>query len=107
MRLVALLLFPALFTVLLRAQESTGSITGRIFDATGSAVSGAEITATQTENGMTRKAKSGRDGSYTFSHLPIRPYQLTASHTRIQKSVEQGMQPHRSRHVGPDIPPHV
>src|SRR5260221_497718 len=104
MRLVALLLFPALFTVMLGAQESTGSITGRIFDATGSAVSGAEVTATQTETGMTRKAKSGRDGAYTFPNLPIGPYQLTASHTGFKKSVEKGMQLHVSEHLGQDIP---
>src|SRR5712691_10166246 len=49
MRLAALFLFLALFAGLLGAQESTGSIIGRIFDPTGSAISGAEVTATQAE----------------------------------------------------------
>jgi hypothetical protein len=104
MRLAALLLFLALFTSLLGAQESTGSIIGRIFDPTGSAISGAEVTATQAETGVTRKAKSGSDGSYTFPNLPIGPYQLTASHTGFKKSVEKGVQLHVSEHLGHDIP---
>src|SRR5262249_25434062 len=104
MRLASLLLFLTPFTGLLDSQESTGSIAGRIFDGTGSAISGAEVTATQTETGVTRKAKSGSDGSYTFPNLPIGHYQLTASHTGFKKSVERGVQLHVSEHLGHDIP---
>ena len=104
MRLAALFLLLALFTGLLGAQESTGSITGRIFDTTGSAIAGAEVTATQTETGVTRKAKSGSDGSYTFPNLPIGHYQLTASHNGFKKSFEKGVQLHVSEHLGHDIP---
>src|SRR2546429_5591838 len=104
MRLPALLLFLTLFAGVLGAQESTGSITGRIFDGTGSAISGAEVTATQAETGVARKAKSGSDGSYTFPNFSIGHYQLTASHTGFKKSVEKGGQLHVSEHLCPDIP---
>src|SRR5215831_1846743 len=77
-----------------------GSITGLVLDASGSAIAGAEVTATQTETGMSRKAKSGADGSYAFPNLPIGPYQITGSHAGFKKSVDQGLQLHVSEHLG-------
>jgi hypothetical protein len=100
---LASVLFLILFTALLGAQETTGGITGRVFDGTGAAIAGAEVTATQTETGMLRKAKSGADGSYSFPNLPIGPYQITASFAGFKKSVEKGMQLHVSEHLGYDI----
>ena len=88
---------------LLAAQESAGSITGRVYDPTGAAVAGAEVTATQTETGMSRTTRTGSDGLYSFPNLPIGPYQLTASREGFKKAVEQGMQLHVSEHLGYDI----
>src|SRR5215831_13877711 len=85
---------------LLLGQETTGSITGLVLDASGSAIAGAEITATQTETGMSRKTRSGADGSYAFPNLPIGPYQITGSHAGFKKSVDQGRQLHVSEHLG-------
>ena len=67
MRLAALFLFLALFAGLLGAQESTGSIIGRIFDPTGSAISGAEVTATQTETGNDAQGEVGQRRVVHFS----------------------------------------
>ncbi|HTM48544.1 MAG TPA: carboxypeptidase regulatory-like domain-containing protein, partial [Bryobacteraceae bacterium] len=104
MKLCALrsVLIISLLAGVVRAQESTGSIAGLTTDASGSAIAGAEITATQTETGMTRKVKSGPDGSYAFPNLPIGPYQISASHTGFKKSVN-GIQLHVSEHVGHTI----
>src|SRR5215831_7795801 len=85
---------------LLLGQETTGSITGLVLDASGSAIAGAEIAATQTETGMSRKTRSGADGSYAFPNLPIGPYQITGSHAGFKKSVDQGLQLHVSEHFG-------
>jgi hypothetical protein len=93
----------ALFSVFLPAQETTGGIAGIVADATGAAIAGAEVIATQTETGMTRKAKTGSDGSYTFPNLPIGPYQITAVHTGFKKAVEKGMELHVSERLGYNI----
>lgn len=85
------------------AQETAGSITGRVLDSSGAAIAGAEVSATQTDTGMTRKTRAGTDGLYAFPNLPIGPYQITAAHPGFKKSVEKGMQLHVSEHLGYDI----
>lgn len=72
-----LVILVALCAVLSRAQETTGTITGRVFDATSAAIPGVEVTATQTETGMSRTAKSRADGSYVFPNMPIGPYEIS------------------------------
>ncbi len=92
-----------LFAAAAFAQETSGSIVGRVLDPTGAAIAGAEVTATQTETGMTRKTKSGPDGSYSFLNLPIGPYQITASQAGFKRSVEKGLELHVSERLGYDI----
>ena len=55
---------------------STSQINGSVQDATGLAVPGAEVKATQTETGLVRTSISGADGSYILTSLPVGPYQL-------------------------------
>ncbi|MBI3208900.1 MAG: TonB-dependent receptor [Candidatus Solibacter usitatus] len=97
-----ILLGLAIFAILSPAQETTGAILGKVFDATGAAISGAEVTASQTETGLTRKTKSASDGSYAFNSMPIGPYQIAASHAGFKRSIA-GLQLHVSEHLGHDV----
>jgi hypothetical protein len=91
------------FSVLLVAQESTGTITGRVFDGSGAAIAGVEVTAVQTDTGRSRKAKQGSDGSYSIPNLPIGPYEVTATHSGFKKSIQTGLVLHVSEHLGQNI----
>src|SRR5262249_4980844 len=62
----------------LRAQ-STAQIQGSIQDASGSAVPGANVKATQTETGAVRATISDADGTYVLTNLAIGPYRLEGS----------------------------
>ena len=64
--LALLLLTPALS----RAQVSA-EISGRIDDATGSAVGGVTVTVKSVETGATRSVVSDADGSFRVLSLPI------------------------------------
>jgi hypothetical protein len=92
-----------LFPAFLMAQESTGSIAGRVFDSTGAAISGVEVTVVQTDTGRSRKAKSGSDGSYSIPNLPIGPYEVTATHAGFKKAIQKGLLLHVSEHLGHNI----
>jgi len=85
------------------AQETTGSIVGRVLDPTGAAIAGAEVTVTQIEKGMSRTARTGADGLYSFQNLPIGQYQIAASHTGFKKAVDKGMMLHVSEQLGYDL----
>ena len=87
------------FAGFLPAQQTSGSISGRVFDANGFAIVGAEVTAIQTATGASRTTKSGPDGVYSFPDLPIGPYTLTALHAGFKKSVETGLELHVSDHA--------
>src|SRR5215468_4338148 len=70
---------------------STAQIQGTVQDATGAAVPGAEIKATQTETGISRTAVSGADGGYVLPNLPIGPYQLEVTRQGFSKYVQTGI----------------
>ncbi|MGH9481126.1 MAG: carboxypeptidase-like regulatory domain-containing protein, partial [Terriglobales bacterium] len=50
---------------------STAQIAGRVTDATGAAVPGAQLVATQTATTFTRVTTSGADGAYALTNLPV------------------------------------
>src|SRR4051794_8374460 len=58
---------------------AVASISGQVSDQTGAAVANAQVTATQTETSLVRKAAADAQGNYNLSNLPVGPYSLTIS----------------------------
>lgn len=73
---------PVMFLLALNALPLWGqavanaTIAGTVIDANGGLVPNAQITATQTETGMSRTTASGADGTYILPNLPVGPYTL-------------------------------
>ncbi|HJT89196.1 MAG TPA: TonB-dependent receptor, partial [Bryobacteraceae bacterium] len=67
---------------------ATSQITGIVKDASGAAVPGAQVKATQTDTGVARAAVTGPDGGYILANLPIGPYRLEASKTGFSTLVQ-------------------
>src|SRR5439155_6621916 len=60
------------------AQQTTGTITGRVVDQQGAAVPGATVTAKSSSTGFTRTEASDAEGVYRLSALPVGVYDVTA-----------------------------
>src|SRR5690349_16378524 len=101
--MIRFLTFAVISVAVLLAQESTGSISGRVLDVSGAAVAGAEVTATQTDTGTTRRAKADNEGTFVFTNLPIGPYSVSAVHNGFKKAIESGLQLHVSEHLAHDF----
>jgi hypothetical protein len=69
-----------------RAQESRGTITGRVVDSTGAVVIGAEVRAVNKETGATLNARTNDAGSYTLPYLLPAVYNLSAEFTGFKKT---------------------
>ena len=75
----ALLLILALFAAPSAiAQQTTGTITGRVVDDQGAAIPGVTVTATNTRTGFSRSDVSDTEGVYRLNALPVGAYDLTA-----------------------------
>src|SRR5437763_7971895 len=57
---------------------AVAQLSGTVLDESGGALPGVEVTATQTDTGMTRFVISGEKGDYVFTNLPVGPYKLAA-----------------------------
>src|SRR6202522_3348190 len=73
------------------AQQITGSIRGTVVDPSGAVVQAATVQAQQTETGLTRTARTDRDGSYVLVELPIGHYQIRAEAKGYQKYLQEGI----------------
>ena len=71
--------------------QSTAQMQGVVQDASGLAVPGAAIKATQTETSTIRTAMSGPDGNYVLQNLPIGPYRLEVSKQGFSTYVQTGI----------------
>lgn len=71
--LIALLSQPAF------AQATSATIFGSITDASGAAVPGAQVTATNIDTNFSRSATTGSDGRYQLVFLPIGTYKVEAN----------------------------
>src|SRR6266480_2376332 len=71
--------------------QSTSQIQGTVQDASGSAVPGAEVRATQIDTGAIRTATTGNDGGYVLANLPIGPYRLQVSKQGFSRYVQTGI----------------
>ena len=71
--------------------QSSAQIQGTVLDATGSAVPGAEVKATQTDTGITRTTQSGAAGAYVLTDLPVGPYRLEVRKTGFTTYIQSGL----------------
>ncbi len=71
--------------------QATSQISGTITDASGAVVAGAQITATQTDTGVTRSATSDANGVYSLPSLPLGPYRLEVKKEGFTTYVQSGI----------------
>ncbi len=67
----------AVWNVSLFAQQTNGTILGRVLDAQGAAVPGVTVTAKNPETGFTRTVVTDSAGVYRLSALPVGQYEVT------------------------------
>ena len=63
------------------AQQSIGyaSVSGRVLDPSGAVVTGAQVTARQTQTNVTGTTITDHDGRFRFPYLRVGPYEITIS----------------------------
>lgn len=83
-----LVVIVALTAGFLVAQEITGDIRGIVKDPSGAAISGAAVQVTNTDrNAVLREIKTGADGSYVATSLPVGHYQIAVEAAGFKKLV--------------------
>src|SRR6266853_4422253 len=71
--------------------QSTAQINGTVTDQSGAVLPGVEVTATQTETGLSRSVVSNETGSYVLPNLPVGPYRLEAGLPGFRKFAQTGI----------------
>jgi hypothetical protein len=71
--------------------QAVSQIQGIVSDATGAAIPGAEVKATETDTSFTRAVMSGTDGVYVLQSLPIGPYRIEVSKQGFATYVQTGI----------------
>ncbi len=71
------LVWMALLGVNAFAQQTTGTVLGRILDGQGAAIPGASVTATSPSTGFSRTVVSDTEGAYRLSALPVGQFDIT------------------------------
>lgn len=87
-RIFAVTALSALFAVAVNAQVSnSGQITGTVFDPSGKAIPGAEVTVTNPATHFTQMVKASATGVYVFSELQPATYEVSATAEGFATSV--------------------
>jgi hypothetical protein len=84
-RILAAAVCAALAAGFAGAQESRGSITGSVTDASGAIVPGAAVVATNQATNLAVTAKSDARGNYSLLYLPAGSYTVTVELTGFKK----------------------
>ena len=71
--------------------DVTATLSGTVRDATSAVVSGASITLTNTQTNISQTLKSGPDGTYLFTNVPVGNYKLIVEQTGFRKYVQDGI----------------
>ncbi len=71
--------------------QVSASLSGRVTDQTGAAISGATVTATNRDTGLSRATETTSSGSYLFVALPIGQYELRANKSGFAEEVRSGI----------------
>ena len=73
------------------AQIDTGIISGRITDATGAVVAGAQVTVTQAETNFESTSLTNAQGEYRVPSLNPGPYKVAVTATGFKKMMREGL----------------
>ena len=71
--------------------QATAQISGTVKDQSGAVLPGVEITATQTDTGVSRTTVTNETGSYVLPSLPLGPYRLDAALPGFRTFVQTGI----------------
>src|SRR5438552_11474951 len=71
--------------------QATAQISGVVQDSTGAVLPGVEVTATQTDTGISRTTVSNETGAYVLPNLPVGPYRLEAGLPGFRTFVQSGI----------------
>jgi hypothetical protein len=74
------------------AQESRGTITGRVVDASGATIAGAQVRVTNRETGATATAETNEAGNYTIPYLAPGAYNLSAEFKGFKRTDRPGIE---------------
>ncbi|HEV7892328.1 MAG TPA: carboxypeptidase regulatory-like domain-containing protein [Pyrinomonadaceae bacterium] len=69
---------PAAMTARARQAATSATLVGRVEDASGATIPGAEVTATNVETNQSRTSTADGEGRYRFSYMPVGTYRLRA-----------------------------
>src|ERR1017187_3164480 len=79
-------------SVLARAQEVSGNISGTVVDAAGAVVSGATVTLTNTDRAyVERILTTNKAGYYSATSLPLGTYSVTVAMKGFKTAIETGI----------------
>ena len=85
------------------AQVDQGTITGVVQDTSGAVIPGADVTLTNTDDGLMLHAKSNGSGVFVFSPIKIGHYTVSASTANFETTVQQNLTLHVSDQLNVDL----
>src|SRR5450631_2113056 len=85
-------MMPLLFAITVYAQESRGTILGRVTDSSGAVVPAADVKAVNVETGLAVTAKTNESGNYTLPYLVSGFYTVSAENAGFKKFVRENVQ---------------
>src|SRR5689334_17291691 len=80
-----------LFAATAFGQATTATISGTVADATGAAVAGAKITATEIDTNVARSVNSVADGTFSILFLPVGKYKVDIDAKGFKKFEQTGI----------------
>ena len=87
----------------LRAQQDQGAITGVVKDSSGAVVAGAEVTLTNTDQGISFKTNSNGSGVYLFSPVKIGNYSVRVSSSGFEATTQENLHLNLQQRLNVDI----
>jgi hypothetical protein len=91
MRLVAVVLLLIMRTPCMRAQTTSGTITGSVTDASGAVVPGASVQLVEQAKNVSQATKTAADGSFVFADVEPGTYSVTVQATGFKTLVKRNL----------------
>jgi len=88
---VVFCLVAVVFPSVLRAQLTTTTIYGRVTDANGGTIAGAQVAVINTDTNLSRAAQTNAEGEYRIELLPVGNYRVEIAAQAFKKFVRAGV----------------